>query len=107
MHLYAAFQVYKLAKRRKAGMVQGRTYQNVWNLAAVAVAVIAVAVVYNWFNTPLGYWLNLALTSVTDVGLILFVVVPGFLPLWPGLLGPALWVLAVIFTTLGQWVIRA
>ena len=87
-------------------MVQGRIYQSVWNLAALAVAVIAVAVVYNWFNNPVGYWLNLALTSVTDVGFILFVLVPGYLPLWPGLLGPALWILAVIFSTLGQWVIR-
>jgi hypothetical protein len=78
----------------------------VWNLAALAVAVIAVAAVYNWFNNPAGYWLNLALTSVTDVGFILFVLVPGYLPLWPGLLGPGLWILAVIFSTLGQWVIR-
>ncbi len=56
-------------------MVQGRIYQSVWNLAAVAVAVIVVAVVYNWFNHPVGYWLNLALNSVTDVGFILFAVV--------------------------------
>ena len=106
LHINAAFQVYKLGKRRKAGMVQGRKYQNVWNLAAFAVAVTAVAVVYNWFNNPMGYWLNLALTSVTDVGFILFIVAPGYLPLWPGLLGPALWILAVIFSTLGQWVIH-
>lgn len=106
MHLYAAFQVYKLGKRQTSGMVQGRIYQSVWNLAAFAVAVTAVAVVYNWFNNPMGYWLNLALTSVTDVGFILFIVAPGYLPLWPGLLGPALWILAVIFSTLGQWVIH-
>ncbi len=56
-------------------MVQGRSYQSVWNLAAVAVAVIVVAVVYNWFNRPVGYWLNLALNSVTVVGFILFAVV--------------------------------
>jgi hypothetical protein len=106
LHLYAAFQVYKLGSRQTAGMVQGRIYQSVWHLAAFAVAVTAVAVVYNWFNNPMGYWLNLALTSVTDVGFILFIVAPGYLPLWPGLLGPALWMLAVIFSTLGQRVIH-
>lgn len=106
LHLYAAFQVYKLGKRQVAGMVQGRIYQSVWNLASFAVAVSIVAVVYNWFNNPLGYWLNLALTSVTDVGFILFILVPRYLPLWPGLLGPALWVLAVTFSTLGQGVIH-
>lgn len=50
-----------------------------------------MAVVYNWLNNPVGYWLNLALTSVTDVGFILFVVARRSRPLWPGLLGPALW----------------
>jgi hypothetical protein len=104
LHLYAAFQVYKLGSRQIAGMVQGRIYQSVWNLAAIAVAVTTVAVVFNWFNNPLGYWLNLALTGVTDVGFILFVLAPGYLPLGPGFLGPALWILAVIFSTLGQWV---
>lgn len=73
----------------------------------MAVAVIVVAVVYNWVNHPVGYWLNLASTRVTDVGFIHFVVVRRYLPLWPGLLGPALWILAVLFSTLGQWVIRA
>lgn len=102
LHLYAALQVYKLGKRQSAGMVQGRIYQSVWNLAAFAVAVIAVAIVYTWFNNPVGYWLNLTLTSVTDVGFILFVVVRRYLPLWPGLLGPALWILALMFSTLGQ-----
>ncbi len=104
LHIYAAFQVYKLGSRQAAGMVQGRIYQNAWNLAFLAVAVVVVAVVYNWINNPLGYWLNLALTSITDVGFILFVVAAGYLPLWPGLLGPALWIVAVSFSTLGQWV---
>ena len=54
-------------------------------------------------NSPLGFWLNLALTSVTDVGFILFIIVPGYLPLGPGLLGPGLWVLALIFSALGQF----
>jgi hypothetical protein len=102
-HLYAAFQVYKLGSRQMAGMVQGRIYQSAWNLASLAVAVAVVAVVYNLFNNPLGYWLNLALTGVTDVGFLVFVVVPGYLPVWPGLLGPAIWILAVVFSTLGQW----
>ena len=42
------------------------------------------------------------MASVTDVGFIIFVLAPGYMPLRPGSLGPALWVLAVIFSTLGQ-----
>jgi hypothetical protein len=107
LHINAAFQVYKLGSRQTVGMVQGRIYQSSWNLAFLAVAVIVVAVVYNWFNNPLGYWFNLVLTSVTDIGFILFVVVRRYLPLRPGLMGPIFWILAVIFSTLGQWVIHA
>jgi hypothetical protein len=107
LHINAAFQVYKLGSRQRAGMVQGRIYQSSWNLAFLAVAVIVIALVYNWFNNPLGYWLNLVLTSVTDIGFILFVVARRYLPLRLGLVGPVLWILAVIFSTLGQWVIHA
>ena len=106
LHLNAAFLVYKLGSRQTTGMVQGRILQNAFNLAFFAVAAIVVAVAYNWFANPLGYWLNLVLASVSDLGFILFILAPGYLPLWPGLLGPALWVGAVIFSTLGQWVIR-
>ncbi len=101
LHLYAAFQVYKLGTRQAAGMLQGRIFQGAWNLAFFAVAVTVVAVVYNWHNSPAGFWLNLVMTSVTDIGFIIFVLVPGFLPLRPGLLGPALWILAVSFSTMG------
>lgn len=101
LHLFAARQVYKLGSRQPAGMVQGRIYQSAWNLAYFAIFVTVVAVVYNWHNDPWGYWLNLVTTSVTDVGFIIFVLAPGFVPLRPGSLGPALWILAVSFSTLG------
>ena len=101
LHLYAASLVYKLGSRQPAGMVQGRLYQAALNLALFAVAVAVVAVVYNWNNSPAGYWLNLIMTSVTDIGFIAFVLAPGYLPLRPGILGPALWVLALSFSTLG------
>ena len=101
LHLFASFQVYKLGLVQKSGMVQGRIYQSAWNLACIAVIVIAIAVAFNWSNSVLGYWLNLSITSITDIGFILFILVPGYLPLGPGILGPALWILAAIFSTLG------
>jgi len=48
----------------------------------------------------LGYWLNLVVVSAADLGYIFFVLVPGYVPLLPGGLGPLLWVLALIFSTL-------
>ena len=101
LHLSAAWRVYKLGTRQAAGMVQGRLYQGAWNLAFFAVAAVVVAVVFNWNNSPAGYWLNLVMTSVTDIGFIAFVLAPGYLPLRPGILGPALWILALSFSTVG------
>ena len=101
LHLVASFQVFKLGRGQDSGMVRGRLYQNAWNLASIAIAVVVIAVVYNWNNSPLGYWLNVGMTSITDIGFILFIVVPRYLPLRFSLPGPALWILAVIFSTLG------
>jgi hypothetical protein len=101
LHLFAAFQVFKLGARLEKGMVKGRIYQNALNLACFAMIVIVIAVVYNWKNSPLGYWLNLILASITDIGFIIYILVPGYLPLRPGILGPALWILATIFSTFG------
>src|SRR5258708_18103644 len=101
LHLFAAFQVFKLGASLEKGMVKGRIYQNALNLACFAMIVIIIAGVYNWENSPLGYWLNLVLASITDIGFIIYVLVPGYLPLRPGMLGPALWILATIFSTVG------
>ncbi|MEP7359772.1 MAG: hypothetical protein ABI847_21150 [Anaerolineales bacterium] len=103
LHLYAARLVYKLGARQPAGMVRGRIYQSAWNLAFFAVAVVVVALVAGWNNSPLGYWLNAIMTAVTDVGFIVFVLIPGYLPLRPGLLGPALWIVARAFSTWAQF----
>ena len=101
LHLFAAFQVFKLGATLEKGMVKARVYQNALNLACFAMIVIVIAVVYNSENSLLGYWLNLVLASVTDIGFIIYVLVPGYLPLRPGILGPALWILAIIFSTVG------
>src|SRR5258708_36821012 len=91
LHLYAAFQVYKLGSRQLAGMVGGRIYQAAWNLAFFAVSVAVVAVLYKWFKNPLGFWLQLIITSIKDFGFILFLFPPGYLPLVPRLFGRGLW----------------
>lgn len=68
--------------------------------ACNALVVPAIGVVYCWNNSLLGYWINFAATSVTDIGFILFIIVPRHLPLKLGIPGPLLWMLAVIFSTI-------
>lgn len=101
LHLVAAYRVYRQGLALSAGAIQGRIFQSAWNLAFFAVTVSVVAATLNWHNSTLGYWLNLTVASVTDIGFIAFLLAPRHLPRWPGSLGPLLWLLAALFSTLG------
>ena len=101
LHIEAARRVYVLGQTLDAGMLQGRIFQDAWNLLFFAVFGIVVGIFLNWKNSRLGYWLNLVVVSAGDIGYIVFVLVPGYVPFIPGALGPILWVLAVLFSTVG------
>ena len=102
LHLVAAASVYKLGLHAGATMVGGRLLQSAFNLAAFSVFGAGVAIGLNWRNSAWGFWINLAMIGVADVGFILFVLVPGYLPLWPGLAGPILWILGLVLTSVGR-----
>ena len=99
LHIVAAFKVYTLGQSLEPEMVQGRIFQGAWNLLFFALFGMVIAVKYNWHNSKLGYWLNLVVVSAGDIGFIIFILIPGYLPLVPGALGPLLWLLALAFST--------
>jgi hypothetical protein len=101
LHLLAAKSVYVLGQGLEPSMVKGRIYQDAWNLLFFSIAAIGVAVALNWKNSASGYWINLGVVGVADVGFILFVVMPGYMPFWPGVVGPAVWLVALAFSTIG------
>lgn len=101
LHVIAAQKVYQLALNLEPGMVQGRMVQNAWNLLFFALFSIVVAVFMNWRNTKVGYWLNLIVVSAADIGFIIAILMPGHLPLIPGVIGPTIWLLALGFSTIG------
>ena len=101
LHLQAARMVYALGDTLEPGIVQARVFQDAFNLVVFAIFAIVVAIAFNWKNSRLGYWLNLAVISAADIGFIWYVLMPGYAPLVPAGLGPLLWILAVIFSTLG------
>ena len=101
LHVNAALKVYQLGETLDPAIVQGRLFQSAWNLLFFAVVAIVVGALFNWRNSRLGYWLNLITVSATDIGFILFILVPSYLSLWPGVLGPVFWVLGAIFATIG------
>lgn len=101
LHVKAAIATYQLGATLDPGLVQGRIYQDAWNLLFSAISVSLIAIVLNWKNSRLGFWLNLGIASVSDLGFIFHILVPGNLPLIPGVAGPVLWLLAVVFTAIG------
>jgi len=100
LHIVAAYKVYTLGQTLESGILQGRIFQDAWNLLFFALFGIVVAILYNWNNHKIGYWLNLVVVSVGDIGFILTILLPGYLPLFPAALGPILWLLALTFSTL-------
>jgi len=101
LHFAAAAEAYRLATTVDPGVIQGRLLQNAWHLAIFAAFGLVVAVTMNWRNSRTGYWINLVAVSAADIGFVVFIFVPGYIPLFPGVLGPVSWILGVIFSTLG------
>ena len=102
LHFTAAYGVFKLAQNSPATMAQGRQMQTAFYLAAFATAAIIFAITLNWRNDRFGFWVNAMMVGVADIPFILFVLLPGYAPWWPGLLGPILWIAAFFFTILAR-----
>jgi hypothetical protein len=102
LHFTAAYGVLKLAGNSPGAMAQARLMQTAVYLAAFAAAAIIFAITLNWRNNQFGFWINAVMVGIADIPFILFVLVPGYVPWWPGLLGPLLWIAAFFFTALAR-----
>lgn len=100
LHFRAAWTIYELGNTVPDSMVQGRLMQAAWHLLWFSIIALAIAVTLNWRNDPRGWWMNLIVVSIVDVGFILFVLVPGYVPMWPGLAGPVFWLIGLLYSTL-------
>ena len=102
VHLVSAYNVVLLGQKiSPAGVVQGRVFQDAWVLLFGGIVAIIIAVTMNWRNSKTGFWINLVMVSLIDIAFILFITVPGYVPLWPGLEGPIAWVVAAVCTGVG------
>jgi len=101
LHIASAFEQFMLGKSLEFGLIQGKVNQGAWDLLVVSLLTIVIAANRNWKNDVLGYWLNLVIVSATDIGFIIFVLAPRHVALIPGILGPMLWVLGLVFSTIG------
>ena len=76
--------------------------QHSYNIAAGGVAASLIAVFGNWRNSRLAWIVNGALIAVLDLGMVVFMLLPGHVPLLDGLIGPILWAGGFLLTGLGQ-----
>ncbi len=83
-------------------LVNGVIEHYSWNLVWFGIYAIVLALFLNWKNSRTGYWFNLVVVSLTDVGFIAAIVLPGYISAAAGWTGPILWILAAAFTTVGQ-----
>ena len=84
-----------------SGVGSGLLGQHNWNLLWFGLFAIVVGAFFNWKNSRPGYWVNLAVVSAADLGFIFAIMVPGYIKFADGFMGPLLWILAVIFSTIG------
>jgi hypothetical protein len=102
LHFTAAYGVYTLAQNSAPTMAQGRLMQTAFYLAVFAATAIVLALTLNWRNDGRGFWANGVIVGIADIPFILFVLIPGYAPWWPGLLGPLLWLAAFLLTGLAR-----
>jgi len=69
LHLLAAYSVYVLGRSLDSSMVQGRLFQDAWNLLFFSIIAVFVAVTLNWRNSVWSYWINFATVGIADTGL--------------------------------------
>ena len=101
VHYGAAYGVYQFAQSTPHTMEHGRLEQLAFYLASFATAGIVLATL-NWRNSLLGFWSNAIVLGIGDIPFILFVLIPGYVPVWPGIVGPVLWIAGLTCTAIAQ-----
>jgi hypothetical protein len=101
LHLKAAVDGFSLGASIEPGLIRGKLNQGAWDLLFFALTSIVIAMLLNWKNDARGYWLNLILVSAADIGFVIFVLIPGYVTIFPGILGPVFWISGAVFTSLG------
>jgi len=68
LHLIAARGICELASSIPDGPAHARLEQGGLNLGLFAVQTMAVAVLLNWHNNRIGFWLNIIVIGADDIG---------------------------------------
>jgi hypothetical protein len=104
LHLLAARELYSLAFTIPDGVARGRLEQAAWDLAVFAIQAIVIAAVLNWRNSVAGYWVNVITVGVVDLGFVVLLIEPGYVPATlAAFAAPIVYIIAAVFSTIGYW----
>lgn len=77
----------------------GRLAQGHWTLIYLGIFGFILSY-FNWKNSTWAYWVALFVISAEDIGFILFPVIQGGLAFPKSVIGPGLWLIGLLFTTI-------
>lgn len=100
--LHIVLGVIRLSERAADGTLHeaaGRLAQGHWTLLYIGVLGLILSW-FNWKNDTTAYWLSAFIISFEDFGFLLFPVFYGGLQPPASIVGPGLWIIGLIFTTI-------
>lgn len=72
-----------------------------FNLIWFGLTSIIIAILLNYKNNKYGFWFNLIICGFSDIGLFIFMVIPGVIPIENAWMGPLLFLLAFLYSLKG------
>ena len=101
--LHIALGVSRLSERAADGTLSeaaGRLAQGHWTLIYLGVFGLILSW-FNWKNNKAAYWVAAFIITAEDIGFLLFPVGQGGSPSFPtSIIGPGLWIIGLVFTTI-------
>lgn len=71
-----------------------------FNIAWIGLVVLVSAIKLNWNNSRVGYWFNAILAGFSDLGLLVFLMLPGHIAIAEGMIGIILFAIALVASTI-------
>ena len=100
--LHVGLGVTRLADRAADGALAeatGRLAQGHWTLLYLGVFGLILSW-FNWKNNTVAYWVAAFIISAEDIGFLLFPVWQGGTGFPAAIIGPGLWIVGLVFTTI-------
>ena len=100
--LHILLGISRLSERTSDGTLAeaaGRLAQGHWTLLYLGILGLILSW-FNWKNNKTAYWLSAFIISFEDIGFLLFPVMQGGLQPPASIVGPALWLIGLTFTTI-------